>query len=316
MKFSIIVPVYNVEKYIKKCLDSIKKQTYENYEVIIVNDGSKENEEKIIKKYLKDNHFIYLLKKNGGLSDARNYGLKHVNGDYLIFLDSDDYISKDLLKKLNEELIKNPVDVIKFGINNVDENGKITKRALTNSFKNINKKQAINNILKDEYIDPACIYSYKLDFWKNNNFQYKVGTIHEDFGLTPVILSKARSITSIDYYGYNYLCRDSSIMTETNYEKIKKRVEDFKNHYLSHKDILNIKNNIDKEILGYSAFATIIKGRELNVEDRKEYIKFIRDEKLISKIYCINFKRFLIKLYLYLFLEKYLDRLHKEFCNE
>ena len=94
MKFSIVIPVYNVEGYIEKCLNSIKIQTYSNFEVIIVNDGSPDNSEKKIKTFLKDKRFKYYKKENGGLSDARNYGIKYTTGDYLLFVDSDDYIDK------------------------------------------------------------------------------------------------------------------------------------------------------------------------------------------------------------------------------
>lgn len=316
MKFSIIIPFYNVEKYIKNCLDSIKNQTYENFEVLIINDGSKENEEKIVKKYLKDERFKYYKKENGGLSDARNHGVKYATGDYLIFVDSDDYISKDLLKKLNKELISNAVDVIKYGIKIVNEKGKIIDKIENNTFKNINKIESVTNILNDKYIEPAWMYAYNFNFWKTNKFEYAKGTIHEDFGLTPIILSKANTITSIQYLGYNYLIRSNSIMTQTSYDKIKKRVNDFKNHYLNHKKIFKENNEVDKILLGYSAFATIVKGRELKDEDRKEYIEFIKNERLVSKITNINFKRFLIKLYLNLFLEKYLRKLNREFYGE
>ena len=97
MKFSIVIPVYNVEKYIDKCLKSIINQTYDNFEVIVVNDGSPDNSQVIIDKYVKkDKRFKSYEKKNGGLSDARNYGLEYISGDYLLFIDSDDNIEKDL----------------------------------------------------------------------------------------------------------------------------------------------------------------------------------------------------------------------------
>ena len=96
MKFSIIVPVYNVEKYLKRCLDSIQNQTYDNFEVIIVNDGSPDHSQEIIDEYVKhDDRFLSYQKENGGLSDARNYGVKYATGDYLLFVDSDDYVSSD-----------------------------------------------------------------------------------------------------------------------------------------------------------------------------------------------------------------------------
>lgn len=308
MKFSIVIPVYNVEKYISKCLESIKNQTYDNFEVIIVNDGSKQNEEKIIKKYLKDSRFKYIKKENGGISEARNVGIKEISGDYLIFIDSDDYIQKDLLKRFNKELKKNSVDILKYALKTVDEKGNVLNKAVINPFLNIPKSKAIKKILKDEYIDPASIHVYKVDFWKKYDFKFSVGLVHEDFGLIPYILDKAENIISLDYYGYNYVQREASIMSDISYDKILKRVDDFKNHYLNHKK--TIKN---KDLLGYISLATIIKARELNDGDRKEYIKFIRQEKLISKITNISFKRFLMKIYLYLFLEKYLTKLNKEF---
>ena len=97
-KFSIIIPVYNVEKYLKKCLDSVFNQTYKDYEVIVVNDGTKDNSMDIVKDY----DVKVINQKNQGLSAARNAGVKKATGEYLIFLDSDDYWEKDLLKELSK----------------------------------------------------------------------------------------------------------------------------------------------------------------------------------------------------------------------
>ena len=128
--FSIIVPVYNVEKYIKKCLESIKNQTYTNFEVIIVNDGSKDSSQIIIDEYVNsDNRFKSFIKKNGGLSSARNYGLKYVKGDYILFLDSDDYIDINLLENLSK--VDSSYDMIKFKTILVDEEEKIIKKEKT-----------------------------------------------------------------------------------------------------------------------------------------------------------------------------------------
>ena len=118
-KFSIIIPVYNVEKYLKKCLDSVFNQTYKDYEVIVVNDGTKDNSMDIVKDY----DVKVINQKNQGLSAARNAGVKKATGEYLIFLDSDDYWEKDLLKELSKSLKNNP-DLIRFQINEVYEDGK------------------------------------------------------------------------------------------------------------------------------------------------------------------------------------------------
>ena len=115
-KFSIIVPAYNVESYIDRCLKAIKSQEYKDYEVIIVNDGSTDNSVKIIEKYLSDKRFKLINQDNKGLSAARNSGIKKAIGDYLIFIDSDDYISDDLLIKLDKILIKK-YDLVKIQYN-------------------------------------------------------------------------------------------------------------------------------------------------------------------------------------------------------
>ena len=114
-KVSVIVPVYNVEDYIEKCLNSLVNQTLEDIEIIIVNDGSKDNSENIIKSFLSryPQKIKYLKKENGGLSDARNYGIPYAIGEYIAFLDSDDYVELDtyenmynLAKKENSDMVE------------------------------------------------------------------------------------------------------------------------------------------------------------------------------------------------------------------
>src|SRR5699024_6933853 len=100
-KVSVIVPVYNVEKYIEKCIQTLVNQTLQDLEIIIVNDGSTDNSEKIIKKYKKEyKNIIYVTKENGGLSSARNFGLLYATGEYVAFLDSDDYVDKIIYEKM------------------------------------------------------------------------------------------------------------------------------------------------------------------------------------------------------------------------
>lgn len=113
-KVSIIVPVYNVEKYIEKCLNSLVKQTMEDIEIIIVNDGSKDNSINVINKFIKKypEKIQYLEKKNGGLSDARNYGLPYAKGEYIAFLDSDDYVEEDMYEKMYKLAKKENSDMV------------------------------------------------------------------------------------------------------------------------------------------------------------------------------------------------------------
>ena len=194
MKFSIVVPVYNVEKYVEKCLESINNQTYQNFEVIIVNDGSTDNSERIIKSFIKDKANFKLIKKeNGGLSSARNFGLQYVTGGYLLFVDSDDYINNQLLEMLNNELTKNKVDIIKFGVDMLKKDEIV--HCFKTNFNNLDLSTALPLLLEDELFEPACFYCYNYNFWQKNKFLYTKGKSHEDYGLTPIILSKANKIT-------------------------------------------------------------------------------------------------------------------------
>lgn len=113
-KVSVIVPIYNVEKYLEKCINSLLSQTLEDIQIILVNDGSKDNSGNIAKEYGKNNkgRVIYVEKENGGLSDARNYGLKYATGDFIAFLDSDDYIEKNAYEEMYNKAIEENADYV------------------------------------------------------------------------------------------------------------------------------------------------------------------------------------------------------------
>ena len=305
MKFSIIVPVYNVEKYIERCLKSIQEQSHRNFEVIVVNDGSPDNSKEIIDKFCSnDDRFFYVEKENGGLSDARNYGLKYITGDYLVFIDGDDYIDKNLLFKISEVVDDNP-DVIRFSLNVVDENGIELRKVSNIECYSKDKRDIIQRILCHDYVEPAWLYAYKTSFFLENNFLYPVGKIHEDFGLTLMILSKANLIKVLPFAGYYYIQRENSIMSDKNYEKIKKRVGDFLEHHLNNKRVLG-GNCIDKLLLSYSASCTITKGQELHDDDIDDYVNKIKANRIIDDIYGNKIRRKLKKIYLKLFVKKYI----------
>lgn len=216
--FSIIVPVYNVEKYIKKCLDSIHSQSFGNFEVIIVNDGSPDNSQVIIDDFTaKDGRFKSYAKKNGGLSDARNFGTTKASGEYILFIDSDDYINPDLLKRICA--VKDDCDIVRFFHQELSEDGQIIRTTSTTQ-----GEVSLAARFQFELVDTACLYAYRREFWIANKFQYAVGRFHEDFGLIPLVLAKAERMTAIDYIGYNYLRRNESITTDET--KRRKRIDD------------------------------------------------------------------------------------------
>lgn len=293
MKYSIIIPVYNVEEYLDRCLKSILNQTYSNYEVIIVNDGSPDNSDNIIKSYEKeDKRFKGYKKVNGGLSDARNYGLKYATGDYLIFIDADDYIENNYLEKVNDVLEKNKdIDVLKFKIKLVDEGGNLIRME-----NGLNKEgvTSFEELVKLEFLEPAWSYVYKLSFWKENNFTYLKGMIHEDFGLTPEILMKANKIYYLNSYLYNYVQRNGSIMSSNNKEKLHKKAYDMLYQY----DRL-IKINYNKDTKVYKSFlanALISKTNTLDKEEQKKYKEELRKRKVIDNLIDNTLKRKIKKI--------------------
>ena len=276
-KFSIIIPVYNVEKYIKKCLDSVFTQTEKDYEVIVVNDGTKDNSMDIVKNY----DVKIVNQKNQGLSEARNTGLKNAKGEYILFLDSDDYIEKDLLKELNKS-IKNKPDLVRFQIREVFDAYKKDYNEL--SFTNKSGPEAFSIICNYHFVENAWAYLYKKSYLEENNFTFKKGTIHEDFGLVPLVIMKASNVNSISYIGYNYVQREGSIMSQKNYEKTKKKVDDFYNHYLF------LIKEIDKTELDSKVFKSfisnslILKICELEGNDYKQYKKLLKEQGVYDNI--------------------------------
>ena len=147
-KISVIIPVYGVEKYIRKCLESVVNQTYKNLEIIVVNDGTKDNSMEIVKEYLEDKRIVIINKENGGISSARNAGLKIATGDYISFVDSDDWLELDLYKKLMIDL--NDEDIIIFNYKVIDnKNLKVLKEK---KFFNYNRSLKTKRNMGGEYL--------------------------------------------------------------------------------------------------------------------------------------------------------------------
>ncbi|MBS6685932.1 glycosyltransferase family 2 protein [Thomasclavelia spiroformis] len=212
-KISIIIPVYNVEKYISKCLDSVINQTYQNLEIIIIDDGSPDKSYKICKNYLqKDSRLKLIRQKNKGLSGARNTGLENSTGKYVFFLDSDDYINSETIEILYKNAIFYNSDIVMCSSRIIDEdsNKLIQKDSLLNDY-----NQDIHKIMKN------IILPLKTAAWGKlikrsliGNERFLEGHIHgEDLEFLLRILKKDTTFSTIDYLGYNYLKRKQSITT-------------------------------------------------------------------------------------------------------
>lgn len=302
MKFSIIVPVYNVEDYLSSCLDSILKQTYDNFEVIVVNDGTLDNSQEIIDKYKnKDKRIKAYIKKNGGLSDARNYGINRATGDYIVFVDSDDTINEDLLKHLNEVAVDD-VDIIRFQVNKVDHDGEFVYK--TDVFNSLSGEEAFVNLIKDPWFVTACASAYRRKYWNLNKYMFAFGKLHEDFGLIPFVYVNASKVTAIDYVGYNYYFRELSIMNDNNDKKIVQKNVDCLYHF---DKLLEMINESKVSIDGQKYFKSFISYTLINrcniIIDKKmlnDYIKELKQRKIGN--YLINdsiprkFKKMIFKI--------------------
>ncbi len=276
-KFSIIIPVYNVEEYIKGCLDSVFNQSYKDYEVIVVNDGTKDNSMQIVKDY----DVKIINQENQGLSVARNNGAKKAKGEYILFLDSDDYLEEETLEHIEKELSTNP-DVVRFQIKEVFEEYSIDYPE--EPFKNLNGEEAFKIISSYHFVENAWCYAIRRDYYIKNKYQFKKGTIHEDFGLIPLVIIKANKVTSISYIGYNYVQRDNSIMSTKDYNKTKKKVSDMYEHY--HYLLKEIdKTELDSTYFkSYISNSMLLKICELNNKDYKKYLNKLRKEKIFDNL--------------------------------
>ncbi len=310
-KVSIIIPVYNVEKYIEKCLESLAEQTMQDFEIIIVNDGTKDNSEKVIKEYQK-NHpempIIYLKKENGGLASARNFGVKYATGKYISFLDPDDYLDKNLYKNL-EKYMNEDIDVIKFKMQTVDTNGKVIEKLDGPVFEKCTGEEAFEKLYStDKFVDPACIYLYRREFFVGNNFEYKL-RYHEDFGLTPLIIIQAKSFVSTNIYGYFYLQTEESLTRSKDTKKDTERAKDMLEHYDNMAqliDVYQIKEKTRKIVKKYYTNSVILKANTLKGKEQKEYIKEIRKRKLYKNIESNNLKQFIKRMLLMISVKLYL----------
>ena len=273
-KFSIIIPVYNVEKYLKRTLDSVFNQTYQDFEVIVVNDGCTDQSMDIAKKYkvkIIDNQRV-------GVSEARNIGAKQASGEYLLFLDSDDYWDKKLLEKINKSLDNKP-DLVRFQVRTVTDKNEIIEYK-EEEFKGLNGIDAFNKIVNFHFIESIWCYAIKREFYEKEKFKFKKDMIHEDFGLTPLIIIKAKKVNSISYIGYNYYRRTGSIMNTPDYSWTQRKVHDFYYHYhYLRKEIEKVKGNT-AVFKSYIANSMLKKICELNKKDYQEYKKRIKKDKV------------------------------------
>lgn len=207
---SVIVPIYKVEKYINRCIDSILAQTYSNLEIILVDDGSPDMCGTICDEYMeKDERISVIHKENGGLSDARNEGIKHSHGEYVFFVDSDDWIDPDYCSAAIFDLEDHNADVVVFGYNKVNEDGQLVDMCYSLSPQIMTKDKAIQGLIEGTIDNYAWNKVYRRRVF--DGIEYPKGMLWEDIGTTYRVFDKCEYIYISNRVTYNYLVRNSSI---------------------------------------------------------------------------------------------------------
>lgn len=261
-KVSIIIPIYNCERFLQKCLETILNQKYENIEVILVDDGSTDNSLEICKQYEKIYSKVKVIEKeNGGVSSARNAGLLESTGEFVLFVDGDDYIEKDCISKCMDIIIKNNIDIIKFGfVKELSE--KITKKY---SFSvELNKK-----IIKSEYKKKLYPYVFSTnDFCNTTNAIIKKSIIKdtifplnrligEDFLFFFQCLNNSESVYFINEPYYHYIVNTESATHKFDEEKSAAKLSDSIYINTEIQKILSDKN--------YNDYSSYIKKCDINI---------------------------------------------------
>lgn len=247
-KISIIVPVYKVEKYLQKCVDSILNQTFKEFELILVNDGSTDRCIDICNKYSReDNRIKVIHKENGGLSSARNAGIEVAKGKYIAFVDSDDYINRNMYKILYENAIKTDADISMCNFKYVYEKDyvNINEDIKNDNYLIFNNIEALNQLYTSDNVQFVVAWN---KLYKRNLFthlRYDEGRIHEDEFIIHKLLYKNKKIVYTDLPLYYYFQRQGSItQCDFNLKKLdavdafKERVEFFRDKKLKHLEII------------------------------------------------------------------------------
>lgn len=212
-KITAIVPIYNVEQYLKKCLDSLLAQTFPFYEIILVDDGSKDSSGKIAEEYAEKFGMIKVIhQENQGLSAARNTGLNSLTGDYVMFVDSDDYISLDMNEKLMNLLDAHNADVARGGVWYEYETGSKYSPYPNNVTFTWNTEEAMIELASQKYLNmSAWGWIFKSDLIKSRKIRFPVGVTSEDYYFTCQVIAAASKVVYTSEPFYHYLQRSGSI---------------------------------------------------------------------------------------------------------
>lgn len=282
-KISIVVPIYKVEKFLDRCMNSIINQTYKNIEIILVDDGSPDNCPQLCDQYSEiDQRIVVIHKKNGGLSDARNAGLDIATGEFVIFVDSDDYIESDLCEKCIK-LFSDDIDIVAYRFRRFfDDHIEVAKESGT--FKVYSNKEICEKYIERKIISHmVCDKMFRRSLFKDKRFIK--GRLAEDLAICYKLIGEARNVVIYDKVFYNYYTRSNSIMGMGS----KKLTLDAYQGEIETRDYIlenypNLSKNIDIRFLNQSMKVYLKLFYRHNVPRNDESIKIVSDNiKMISK---------------------------------
>ena len=272
---SIIVPIYNVEEYLAECIESLINQTYYNIEILLINDGSTDKSPEIAENYAKKDFRIKIYhKKNGGLSDARNFGIDKALGKYITFVDSDDYVSKRFIEVMYKNLLDYEADISGCVYRRTNKRNLLEEQIKEARTMVWDRETALKKMLRqeDEFTTSACALLYKKDCF--NNIRYPKGAYFEDLGTTYLVLHSIKKMVRTSECLYHYYTREGSISNEKFSPK-------YMHQYKFAKNILvfieekypKLVHDAEARLVGvcFNLYMTFDK------EQRKQYRNFIED---------------------------------------
>lgn len=285
-KVSIIVPVYNVEHYLAKCLDSLIGQTLEDIEIIAVNDGSQDGSQQILEDYAHQfpGKISIYHKENGGLSDARNFGLDIATGEFIGFVDSDDYVTPTMFEEMYGLAKKHHAEMVICNLQKVDEHGHVTQKLtqIPNMPEKIDLSQHFSVFADLSYF--ACNKLFKTELFSQKRF--KKGIHYEDIQLVPQLLLACKTIAQTQHFHYQYLERTDSITKKHNERglDILEAVRDVEEAYAvsAYRDKpAELKNfQILEGIYTFLAYLAFVKDAEVYQKMSAELGTFIRERNI------------------------------------
>lgn len=298
-KISIILPVYNVEAYLPKAIDSVLAQTWQDFELLIVIDGSPDNSKQIAEDYAeKDNRIKIFEKENGGLSDARNYGMERASGEYIYFMDSDDWIEPNLLEECIREVNQKNLDFLIFGYqqDNENENGELLSSEKVIPNLGLYKKNEDQLLIDKNHLGLmgyAWNKVYKLSFLQHNNIIFEKGTsLVEDILFNAQVYTASNQIYFFDKYYYHYINRPVNTLIKqfhANSFELKKRKTNALNQVLTE---WKVEANNKQKVLALSQIQGIrycihnlyAFQNNLSVSEKKKYISNMLYDELTQEL--------------------------------